>query len=450
MMVELLLGGSDKMKRRDVLAGVAAATTFATTTSTHASSTKPWPRNFLWGAATAGHQIEGNNVNSDYWLLENLPITDFKDRSGDACDSWNRWREDVAMVKALGLNTYRFSMEWARIEPEQGQFSQAALAQYRQLCEACRANGIIPIVTFHHFVSPLWFGTNGGWEAPNAPDLFARYVTRAMAAVGDLVGAACTMNEPNAQVTSYVMRGEVPAAKEPDMLNEAKRRTGSDRFGAYFMGDAFKVRDGCIAAHRLAVQAIKSAQPGLKVGLTLALQDLLPGPGGEARYTRIFEQARRPFYEACAKDDFIGPQPYNRLVVGRDGYLPARLGVMVNRWGADASADVLPAVLREVQQYCGAPMLVSEHGIDIEDDALRIRHLDASVTALKAAIDGGMNILGYIHWSLMDNFEWRTGYAAKFGLYSVNRDTFARTPKPSAPAFRRIVRTARAKKVEKL
>lgn len=438
--------------RRTVVASFAASAALAAVpvAVTAAPKTRAWPGDFIWGVATAGHQIEGNNVTSDYWLLENLSVTDFTERSGDACDSWIRWREDIALVKAMGLNAYRFSVEWARIEPEPGVFSAAVLEQYRRMCAVCRENGIMPIVTFHHFVSPRWFAANGGWEAPDGPELFARYVARAAKAIGDLIGAACTMNEPNAQVTSYVMRGEKPAAKEPAMLAEAKRRCGSDRWGAYFMGDAFKVRDGCIAAHRLATAAIKSAVPGLKTGLTLALQDLLPGPGGEARYARIFEQARRPFYEACAKDDFIGPQMYNRFVTGPDGYLPAPAGVLVNRWGAESGADVLPAVLREVHKHCGAPVLVCENGIDTSDDRVRAQHLTASVAALKSVIDGGTNVLGYIHWSLLDNFEWRSGYAPKFGLAAVDRTNFQRMPKPSASVFREIVRRAGSASVRRL
>jgi beta-glucosidase len=436
------------LDRREALAALGAGTAFS---PVHAlAKSNEMPKGFLWGAATAGHQIEGNNVASDYWLLENLPITDFNDRSGDACDSWVRWRKDIALVSAMGLNTYRFSIEWARIEPEPGQFSAAVLDQYRRMCAACREAGIMPLVTFHHFVSPRWFAANGGWDAPDGPERFARYVARAAKAVGDLIGAACTMNEPNAQVTSYVMRDEKPAPKELAMVAEAKRRTGSDRWGAYFMGDAFRVRDACIVAHRLATEAIKSAVPGLKTGLTLALQDLRPGPGGEARYKRIFEQARRPFYEACAQDDFIGPQMYNRFIVGPTGYLPAPAGALQNRWNADASPDVLPAVLREVHDNCGAPMLVSENGIDTNDDAVRARHLTASIAAMRHVMDGGLPVLGYIHWSLIDNYEWRSGFAPKYGLHAVDPATFERTAKPSAAVFREMVRRAGAKPVARL
>ena len=216
---------------------------------------------FLWGAATAAHQIEGGNVNSDYWVLETIPDSGFKGRSGDACDSWSRWREDVALVRGLGLNAYRFSIEWARIEPEPGQFSLAALDHYRRICAACREADITPVVTFHHFTSPRWIAARGGWEDPATADAFARYCLRAARALGDLIGWACTLNEPNAQVTSYVMAREQPFPKEVLIRAEAARAVGSDRFGAFFMGDAFKVRDICLDGHAKAVQAIKSAAP---------------------------------------------------------------------------------------------------------------------------------------------------------------------------------------------
>ena len=434
--------------RRQALGGIGAA---AALSATELSARTPgWPANFLWGVATAGHQTEGNNVNSDYWLLESLPVTDFTERSGDACNSWDRWREDIALVKSLGLNSYRFSIEWARIEPEPGQFSAAVLDHYHRMCGACREAGILPVVTFHHFVSPRWFAANGGWEAVDAPDLFARYVEHAGRAIGDLIGAACTMNEPNAQVTSFVMRNRQPAAKETAMIVEARRRTGGAQWGAYFMGDALRVRDGCLKAHAKAVIALKSVIPGVKTGLTLALQDLVPADGGAERLARIFAESRQPFYEACAHDDFIGPQMYNRQIVGPHGYLPPRAPAIVNRWGADASPDVLPAVLNEVQRYCGAPMLISEHGIDTEDDALRARHLTQSLGALKGAIDRGTNVLGYFHWSLIDNFEWRSGYAPKFGLFAVDRSTFARRTKSSAAVYRMLVSRAGAHRINRM
>lgn len=430
------------INRRQAIGGMAATGAAAAAPAMARTSATPWPKGFLWGVATAGHQIEGNSTASDYWLLEHLAATDFAEPSGDACDSWSRWREDLALVKALGLNAYRFSIEWARIEPEEGQFSAAALDHYRTICIACREAGIVPIVTFHHFVSPRWLAAKGGWEAAETPERFARYAERTATALGPLIGMACTLNEPNAQVNSFVLRGGRPGAKEAAMLAEARRQTGSDHFNSWFMGDAFKVRDTCIAAHKLGGDAIRAAIPGIKVGMTLALQDWRVGAAGQALYKRLFAEARTPFYEATAQDEFIGVQPYLRYFTGPDGFLPAPAGAYLNRYGAEASPDVIASVIAEVRANTPAPIMITENGIDAVDDLLRAKHLTMTVEQLRSSLDPAKPILGYIHWSLIDNWEWRTGYAAKFGLYAVDRQTFARTPKRSAAIYRDLVRTA--------
>jgi beta-glucosidase len=431
--------------RRDtaMLLATAGSTLLLKGQASAAMPRQRWPRDFLWGVATAGHQIEGNNLSSDYWVLEHIEGTNFKEPSGDACDSWNRWRDDVAVIKALGLSCYRFSIEWARIEPEKGQISYAALAHYRSLCMALREIDVVPIVTFHHFVSPKWIAGQGGWENPQTADDFARHCEVVMRYLGEFIGYACTLNEPNAQVNSYVVRGKKPFVGEELIVARAARAIGSDRFGSYFMGDSFKVRDVCIAAHIKGRDAIKSIRPDLKVGITLALQDLVKGSADRGLYQEMFDNARAPFYQACAKDDFIGVQPYMRLRTGVGGYMPAPEGVIRNHDNQDASPDVITAVLQEVQRHCGAPIMITENGIDTEDDAVRARHLTETLGHLNTAMASGITVLGYIHWSLMDNFEWRSGYRPKFGLYSVDRKTFVRTPKPSAARFRALVRQAR-------
>ena len=317
-----------------------------------------WPAEFLWGVATAAHQIEGNNLGSDYWLLEHLQPTSFIEPSGDCCDSWQRWPEDHALVAGLGLNAYRFSVEWARVEPEEGAFSAAVLAHYRRQCESLRERGISPVVTLHHFSSPRWLAARGGWEYPGTPDLFARYAERVAHALGDTVGAWCTLNEPNAQVNSYIVRGERPADNEAAIVAAACKALGSYRFGSYFMGDSLRVRDVCIRAHALGVQALGAVSPQIPSGMTLALQALECGDGGQALYERLFEQARRPFYEAAARDAFIGVQPYMRFRTGPAGFLPPPDGVELDRWGHDASPNVLEAAVREAARCTGTAVYV--------------------------------------------------------------------------------------------
>ena len=162
------------MTRRNVLAVLAAATAIGTSPG-HAAPRRKLPKDFLWGAAISAHQSEGNDINSDSWLLEKLPETVYKEPSGDACDSYRRYEQDFAIARSIGLNCYRFGIEWARIEPAPGRFSQAELDHYVQVLASCRAHGLLPIVTYNHFTVPLWFAMRGGWEVPDSADLFARF-----------------------------------------------------------------------------------------------------------------------------------------------------------------------------------------------------------------------------------------------------------------------------------
>lgn len=424
-------------RRAALLAGLAA-----TSAPAFAGAGRIPDRRFLWGVATAAHQIEGGNVNSDYWVMEHVPGTYFKEPSGDACDSFNRWREDLALVRAAGLNSYRFSVEWARIEPEQGEFSEAALAHYRRICVACQEAGITPVVTLHHFTSPRWVAAMGGWEDVAVVDRFARYVERTSRALAGAADWFCTMNEPNAQVTSKVLQRK-PWAIEPQLRAAAAKAVGSDRFHMYFLGDSFKVRDVCLAAHAKARDAIKTAVPSARVGLTLALQQLTPAPGGEAMYRRVFAEARAPFYDAAQKDDFIGVQTYNKFEMGPEDYLPAPADAMKDMSGYPTQPGALAASVREAFTHTKVPVFVTEHGHNSNDDAQRIQHLRDAIDGMTQQIAAGVPVLGYLHWSLLDNFEWSSGYIPRFGLVAVDRKTFVRTPKPSLKAYGALVRSLR-------
>ena len=420
-------------RREALLAGAAVAATAPTLAHTAVKQ-----NGFLWGVATAAHQIEGNNVNSDYWVIEHVSGTYFKEKSGDACDSWNRWREDLALIKAAGLNSYRFSVEWARIEQEAGEFSQATLDYYYRLCVACLEAGIEPVVTLHHFTSPRWVAAMGGWEDLRVADRFVRYAEHTARALRGVVSWFCTMNEPNAQVTSKVLQRQ-PWAIEPQLRAEAARMVGSDRFHMYFLGDSYKVRDVCLVAHAKGRDAIKSVAPSAKVGLTLALQELTAAPGGDALYKRIFAEGRAPFYAAASLDDFIGVQTYNKFETGPEDYLPAPVNVMKDMFGLPTPPGALAATVHEAFTHAKVPVYVTEHGHNTNDDGQRIRHLRASLDVLVGEIARGTPVLGYMHWSLLDNFEWSSGYVPRFGPVAVDRKTFVRTPKPSLTAYRTLV-----------
>jgi len=430
------------VNRRQFLA-VSAAVSVSPARASSGSAEPPRAAPFLWGVATAAHQIEGNNVNSDYWLLESLPDSGFAEPSGDACDSWERWREDVALVAAMGLNAYRFSIEWARIEPEPGRFSRSVLDHYRRLIAACREAGIAPVVTFHHYTSPRWIAAMGGWLNPTVADRYARYCGVAAAALGDSIDWACTFNEINASITSYLLRGGKPWPNEAAQRAAAAKKAGSDRFASFWDGDARVTRDIMLVGHAKGLAAIKAAAPHVKVGMTLALSDLAPGPGGEALYRSLVAETRAPFFAAADRDDFVGVQTYARERTGADAMLPTCRGAERDAWGRDCDPSALGSVVRDVRRHCRAPAMVTENGINTTDDTQRARHLTASIAGLRAVMAEGTPVPGYMHWSLIDNFEWSLGYTPRFGLTAVDRTTFRRSPKPSSAAYARIVRAAR-------
>jgi beta-glucosidase len=376
---------------------------------------RAFPVGFTWGTATAAHQIEGGNVNNDWWDFEHASGTVCSEPSGDACDSWERWEEDVDLVAGLGLDDYRFSVEWSRIEPAEGEISHAALAHYRRICEALRARGIDPVVTFHHFTTPRWLTDQGGWESGVAVERFAGFCTVVATALGDLMSRACTINEPNIVATMGWHAGMFPPGK-----NE--------------VGLARRVAGHFVDAHRAAVEAIRSAAPGVPVGLTLSMTDYQVAPGGEAKLESIRHHAEDVFLGATKGDDFLGVQTYTRQLIGPQGWAGYEEGVPVLDMGYEFYPAALGNCLRRAWDYTGGavPLFVTENGIGTTDDDQRIDYVRQALSGVLDAIDEGVDVRGYTYWSLLDNFEWALGYRPRFGIVNVDRSTFARTAKPSA------------------
>ncbi|WP_258804544.1 glycoside hydrolase family 1 protein [Pseudarthrobacter sp. NS4] len=396
-----------------------------------------FPADFLWGVASAGHQVEGNNVNSDTWFLEHLPGTIFSEPSGDALDHYHRYREDIALIASLGFTSYRFSLEWARIEPAEGEFSTAGLNHYKRMLETCREHGLTPVVTFHHFTSPLWLLQSGGWESSRTPELFARYCDRVMAHLGDLIGVACTLNEPNLPwlLESFGIGGEAPESRgSVPMWAAAAERLGVDAstiapFQFCSTEAAFEVK---LAAHRAATAAIKARRPELLVGWTLANTDIQFADGGEERAERARRDVNVRFLEASRGDDFVGIQTYGRTVYGPDGLAPAPAGAVLTQSGEEIYPQALEATIREAHRIAGIPVMVTENGLATEDDTQRVKFLQTAVDCVASCLADGIDVRGYIAWTAFDNFEWIFGYRPKFGLIAVDRSTQERTPKESA------------------
>lgn len=405
-----------------------------------------FPDGFLWGAATAGHQVEGNNTNSDLWLLEHTSGTIFVEPSGDAVDHYHRYAEDIALLASLGFTSYRFSLEWARIEPAPGEFSLAELNHYRRVLEVCHSSGLTPIVTFHHFTSPRWLLAAGGWEDEGTPQLFARYCGVAMQHLGDLIGAACTLNEPNLGflLKEMGLAGEPAEARVqiPMWANAAATlgipadKVAPFQFLATEAGYAIK-----LAAHRAACDAIHAARPDLMVGWTLANTDVQAAPGGEAVAERVRRDVNLRFLEASRGDDFVGIQTYGRHVFGPDGLLEPAPGAPVNETGEEIYPQGLEATIREAAAVAGIPVWVTENGLATETDELRVAYLKTALEGVASCLADGIDVRGYTCWTAFDNYEWIFGYGPKFGLIAVDRRTQERTPKPSAYWLGEVSRT---------
>ncbi|MFC0205356.1 glycoside hydrolase family 1 protein [Novosphingobium soli] len=401
---------------------------------------------FLWGVATAGHQVEGNNVNADIWLLEQVKGTRFAEPSGDACDSLHRWAEDLRIVQSLGLNCYRFSIEWSRIEPAEGAFSMAWLDHYARIAAACRDAGIAPVVTLSHFTSPRWFAAKGGWENPQAPALFARFADHAARRLAPFASHVVTFNEPNLPLMGRWASTPLsdPARAGLDaMLAQAAHDSGSERFAVwvYSRGEGAALIN-LLAGHRAARTAWKTQRADTPVGMSLALPDA-QGVGDDSGIAAYRRFAEAPFFAAAREDDFIGVQTYGRMLIGATGVMPPPATAERTESGDEYYPQALGAAVAHAHEQTGRPVLVTENGIATADDRQRARYIPAALASLDAARAKGVPVLGYIHWSLMDNFEWRRGYAQHFGLVAVDRTSFRRTVKPSAHIYASEVRKRR-------
>jgi beta-glucosidase len=416
--------------RRELVAGAAGLIAVGSTTSAQPGRR----RGFLWGTAISAHQSEGNNTASDSWLLETITPTAFKDPSGDACDSYERYEEDLDIAASLGLNCYRFGIEWARIEPLKGMFSEAALDHYVRVLRACHARKLLPIVTYNHFTVPLWFAMRGGFEVADGADLFARFCARATQKLGPLIGMASTFNEANIVLLRKVLprfASDAAAANARAMIAAAARRTDSPAFSSMLFGDPDKISAVMLDAHAKAYAAIKAGPGDFPVGVTLSMQEIQGvGPGNRA--AKAEQTMYGGWIEAARASDFVGVQTYSRLRIDANGLMKAESGVPLTDMGYENYPHAIGATLRYAHAHIDKPIYLTETGIAATDDRFRAQFIDATVAEVARCIAEGIDVKGYLYWSLLDNFEWTSGYAKQFGLVAVDRKTFKRTVKPSA------------------
>ncbi|MFJ2263755.1 family 1 glycosylhydrolase [Streptomyces sp. NPDC087844] len=404
------------------------------------------PDGFLWGVATAGHQNEGDNTASDTWFLEHTTPSLFREPSGPACRGYERWETDLDLAAGLGLNAFRFSVEWARVEPERGIVSAEALDHYEQMVDGCLARGLAPLITFNHFTAPHWFAAAGSWTAADAAARFADQCDRVMARFGDRIAYAVTLNEPNLEQLLQEGAKLPPEAEalKNEMLAAAARAAGTAGYASANVIPAERqdeFQEAFTRAHRTAREAIKARRGDLPVGVSIAIADEVALPGGEERRDAKRAAVYDHWLREARQDDFIGVQNYERVVHGPEGEVEA--DGERNGMGTAIAPGSLAGAVRYAHQVAGVPVLVTEHGMQTADDTQRAAFVPAAVHALAAEVDTGTPVLGYCHWTLMDNFEWIFGYGAQLGLHEVDRVTFQRRPKPSATAYADVVRAYR-------
>jgi beta-glucosidase len=397
-----------------------------------------FPAAFLWGAATSAHQVEGGNVNSDWWDFEHRPGTAAGESSGDAIDHYHRYADDFALLKSLGHNAHRLSVEWARIEPAPGEFSRAAIAHYRRVLAALAGTGMAAFVTLHHFTLPRWFAAAGGWLAPKAVDVFARYCRHVATELGDLMPYVCTINEPQMVALHGYLEGyHPPGVTNPTLWKRAGRVL--------------------LEAHHAAVRAVRDASPRSRVGLAVNLPLLAPARNDDACWSfhRLMRHELVDLYldglTGADRGDWLGVQYYRKQWV--DPASPTYFadppeGFRRTQMGWAVHPDGLRQVLHRAAET-GLPLYITENGIATEDDTERVDYLHTHLAAVAQALDEGVDVRGYLHWSAFDNFEWSEGYRPKFGLIAVDSG-FTRVPKPSAHAFARIATTGRLVPIEGL
>jgi len=405
-------------------------------------------KDFMLGASTAAHQVEGNNINSDFWALESLPGTMFKEPSLDAVDHYNRYEEDITILKNAGLNAYRFSIEWSRIEPVQGEWCDEAIDHYRKKIAFCRANGVEPIITMHHFTSPKWVVQKGGWGNPETADFFKAYCEKLAKELGADMKYICTINEANMglQITKLMkdMQGQVGDVQVGIDAGVARREAmmayGREAMiqhqinpqniflnpGSGALGNAIVVQ-----AHIKARDAMKAVCPHLKIGITLSLHDFQAQKGGEHEAEVEWIEEFTQYLPYIYKDDFIGVQNYSRKIIGPEGRIKPPAGAPLTQMGYENYPAAISNVVRKVAEGFKGEIVVTENGISTSDDAERVAFIQEATKGIQACIDDGIPVKGYMHWSLLDNFEWMLGYDRTFGLIAVDRTTQTRYPKES-------------------
>ena len=408
-----------------------------------------FPKKFLWGAATSAHQVEGGLVNQwTTWELEHAKRLSvqaphqFGDIdswprikkeatrpdnyvSGRGVDHYHRYEEDFAILKSLNMNAFRFCIEWARIEPQEGAWDAAAIAHYRTYLRTLKKMGITPVVTLFHFTLPEWFAAKGGFEKRRNIKYFVYYVEKVLSELGRDIEWIVTINEPTVYAGESYLEGHWPP-------NKTRKR------------DMLRVLYNLVTAHK---KVYKLTRARKKWKVSMAHHLIYCYPGDDAILSRA--SARVAHYllntwvlrRVRRHSDFLAINYYfARRIYGYRAHDPY---LKVSDLGWDMQPDKLQYLLEDVAERYRLPIMITENGLADGADSQRQWWLTETIKAMHEALKRDVKLIGYLHWSLLDNFEWDKGYWPKFGLVAVDRQTMARTVRPSARWFAAVIKKLR-------
>ena len=407
-----------------------------------------FPKDFLWGAATSAHQVEGGNHNDwSEWELQNAErlakeaeqkfghlaswpmIREQATKpenyiSGVACDHYHRFREDFDIAKQLGHNAHRFSIEWSRIEPEEGKFNGKEIEHYAQVIRALRERGMEPFVTLWHWTLPLWMRDLGGVEAKKFPDYFARYTKYVVERLGGEVTFWMTLNEPTSVIGQAYARKEWPPQRGSLMA-------------------ALRVYHRLAQAHRDAYHMIHQVNPNAQVGFGNVLAYIEPAHCGNPLDRLAVRIAT--FWSNCYFFNLVGEDTNDYIAIQQ--YFHSRLAFpwrmknenkKISDMGWELYPESMYHLLKEWTKH-GKPIYITESGLADAQDLQRAWFIAEVIQNINRACEEGVDVRGYFHWSLLDNFEWDQGFWPRFGLVDVDYKTLERKIRPSAWDYKKII-----------
>ena len=407
-----------------------------------------FPKNFLWGTATSAHQVEGNNTNSDWWVWEQqnkgkiLKVKEEKFRhqrfepSGRACDHYHLYEKDFDLIQGMNNNAYRMSIEWARIEPKQGVWDYDEMRHYHNVLLSLKKRNIKVMLTLHHFTNPNWFSAKGGWVNLKAPYYFKKYVKFVVGNLGELVDFWITINEPEVYMDMSYLSGYWPPQQK------SIKKAGL----VYF---------NMVRAHKKAYKTIHKIldKPNKKAMVGVAVNVMSFAAYKKHRLIELLyvhsadKLINHSFYDLTKKShDFLGINYYFRIRLRKDkGSLKPVIEEVKEqeRELSDMGWMIYPHgifdVLMDFKDF-NLPIYITENGIATTDDKKRVKFIIDHLTEIHHAIQAGVDVRGYFHWSLLDNFEWDKSFGPKFGLIKVNFKTLEREPKGSYYVYKEICR----------